>query len=395
MGSDSYLRSYKHVAPELRLFQGPDSLVTLRRELERNGCKRAVVLCGRSMSVSPAMELLRSALGSLLVGQSVTVREHSPVPAVQEAASFLEERRADSVIAVGGGSAAVTARAAAILLAENRPLQDLCTRRAPGGKFESPKLNAAKLPLFVIPTTPSTAFVKVGTAVHDPEGGERLALFDPKTRAKGIFIHPDFVSTSPETLIQGATLNTLSTAVEALESPNCDPISEAMLMQSLRLITQHLHPSSGMDVSDRERLVLAGVLCGRGTDHAGGGLATVLAHAIGKRSTVSNGIVHAIVLPHTMRFNAPCTQHAEGRVADGLLGYAKSLKTGPGEMSGVELVESLLASLGVPTRLRDIGISSESLPEIAEEAMDDWFIGRNARRIADAGMILAVLEAAW
>jgi alcohol dehydrogenase class IV len=67
-------------------------------------------------------------------------------------------------------------------------------------------------------------------------------------------------------------LNTLSTAVEALESPKCDPVSEAMLMHALRLATRHLNRMAPEDITAREYLVIAGVLCGRGTEQAGGGL---------------------------------------------------------------------------------------------------------------------------
>ena len=57
-------------------------------------------------------------------------------------------------------------------------------------KLHSPKLLAPKLPQFIVPTTPTTAMVKAGSAVFDPATGERLALFDPKTRAHAIFIDP-------------------------------------------------------------------------------------------------------------------------------------------------------------------------------------------------------------
>ncbi len=384
------------MAAELRLFCGADSLDALARELKRSGCRRAVVISGQSVGKSSAMNLLRDALGPLLAGQCTAVRSNSPVPAVEEAARGLAELGADAVIAVGGGSAAVTARAASILLAEKLPAQQLCTRRLPSGEFESPRLGAPKLPQFVVPTTPSTAFVKAGSAIHDPANGQRLALFDPKTRAKGIFLHPQFLASSPSDLVRSASLNTLSTAVEALESPRCDPISQAMLMHSLRLIAQHLHSESAQDIAGRENLVLAAVLCGRGGDQSGGGLASVLGHAIGHRSHVANGIVNAIVLAHTMRFNAPATRETSVRIADAL-----RVTQEPGgshhakPTQAVEAIEALLLSVSVPRRLRDIGVAREDIAPIADAAMSDWFIGRNPRPVSSVDEVRAILEAAW
>jgi alcohol dehydrogenase class IV len=391
----SSISSFHHVATELRLINGDDSLVALARELKRNGCSRAVVVSGRSVSASPAMALLREALGPVLVAECATVRSNSPLSAVEETARFLGESAADAVIAIGGGSAAVTARAASILLAEGRPAQELCTRRLPNGTFESPRLNAPKLPQFVVPTTPSNAFVKAGSAIHDSLTGQRLALFDPKTRAKGIYLHPEFLRTSPSELVLSASLNTLSTALEALESLKCDPLSEAVLMQSVRLIAQNLDRLSLDDIVARDHLAIAAILCGRGTEQSGGGLSSVIAHAIGHASKVANGLVNAVMLPHTMRFNAPVTAHSALRIGDALR-FGTLDGTAQREPAQViAALEALFDKLSIPRRLRDIGVAQEQLGHIAEASMSDWFIGRNPRRVSTAGEVLAILQAAW
>ena len=107
--------SSQYLAPALRVFHGEDSLGALKREVERSGSRRAVVVCGRTIGRSDALVALRALLGSLLAGVTASAREHSPVSGVEEAARFLDEARADAVIAVGGGSAAVSPRVARLL----------------------------------------------------------------------------------------------------------------------------------------------------------------------------------------------------------------------------------------------------------------------------------------
>jgi alcohol dehydrogenase class IV len=259
----------------------------------------------------------------------------------------------------------------------------------PSGKFESPKLEADKLPQFVIPTTPSTAFVKAGSAVHDDDTHERIALFDPKTRARAVFVHPSFLATAPAGLVVESALNTLATAIEALESPRCDPVSEALLRQALRMISVQLKAGEGGDPAARDVLAVAAVLCGRGTDQAGGGLASVLGHAIGHRIHVSNGIVNAIVLTHVMRFNSEVQTLGARRIADSLR------ELGDIGLEPAHVLDSLFLQMGVPRRLRDIGVKRADLPVIADVAMKDWFICRNARPVEDVGQVMCVLEAAW
>lgn len=382
--------SYQFLSPELRVFHGDSALQSLAREIDRTGLRKIAVITGRTLSQRIEMQQLQELLGSKWAGVSASAREHSPVDGVEEAVRHLEASGADGVLAVGGGSAAVTARAAAIRLGEHQPLTDLCTRRREDGSFDSPRLNAPKLPIFALPTTPSTAFAKAGTAVHTAEG-ERLALFDPKTRARAIFIHPAFVATAPVTLVFSAALNALANAVEALETPHCDPFSEALLMQALRLIRQGLAVDLAADDATRESLVAAAVLCGRGTEQGGTGLASVLAHAIGKRTDAANGIVNAIVLPHTMRFNAPVTGARSSALLDALGLASTSLDGRPTS----ELVHDLLRRLQAPSRLREIGLEREELSGIAKAAMSDWSISRNPRPVEGVNVLLDLLRQAW
>src|ERR1700733_4878392 len=235
------MRSFKHVSPPLRLFHGPDSLISLGRELERLGARRAMIFCGSSISRNATvLDVVRSALGDRYVGAFVGVCAHSPLPSVEAGTRELRRLDADAVVALGGGSAIVTARAASLLLTENGDARVLSTSQDKNGELRSPKLLAPKLPQLVIPTTPTTAIVKAGSAVFDPATKERLALFDPKTRAHSVFIHPDAILTAPRELVVSASLDTLVLAIEGLISPRGDPISDALLMQAVRLLGLHL-----------------------------------------------------------------------------------------------------------------------------------------------------------
>lgn len=386
------MQSFQHVTPPLRLYQGEDCLRHLGRELERLDSRRALVVCGGTISRDPVlMEALRSAMGDRLIGVFAGVKPHSPAPAVEDAARELQRLEADAVIAVGGGSAIVTARAASILLAERGDLAALATSVDERGRLTSPKLLAPKLPQIIVPTTPTTAMVKAGSAVLDPIGHRRLALFDPKTRAQSIFVHPAFALSAPRDLVVGSALNSFTLALEGLTSRSGDPLADALLMHGVRLLARHLSGASLDEAAVRAELILASVLCGQGTDHTGAGMTTALGHIIGSRHHVDNGIVTAVVVPHALRFSAEVTQ-------PGLAKIATALDAGGGE----PLVETVIAAicrvfdaLGTPRRLRDIGVPRDSLPGLAAGALGDWFLRGNPRPVRDAAELQRVLEAAW
>ncbi|MCT9137574.1 iron-containing alcohol dehydrogenase family protein [Streptomyces violarus] len=381
----------RHASPAFRTFCGDDALTALPRELARAGARRAVIVCGPSIvKHQEALSRVHDALGERLVGQFDGVAEHSPLPVVEQARQFLADHDADSVIAVGGGSAVVTARAASILLAERRDVRQLCTRRDDDGKLVSPRLTAPKLPQWVVPSTPTTAYAKAGSAVRDPETGERLALYDPKIRAQGVLLDPAMALTAPPRLIWSAALNVFAMAVEGLQSRHIDPLADAQLAHALRTVAAWLPqlPTDPEAARPRLHLMLAALMSGQGSDHTGGGLAQALSHAVGPRSSVANGVVEALLLPHAMRFNAAVVGHRLAMLAD-ILGLADRSAE-----AVIAKVERLLELFEVPTRLRDVDVTEKDLVEAADHALDDWAI-TSGPRVPDRADVLAVLTNAW
>jgi alcohol dehydrogenase class IV len=385
----------QHTTPPFRTHCGPDALAALPRELDRLGGRRVVVVCGASIRRhASALERVEAAVGDRLAGRFEGVQQHSPLPAVEAARRMLADAEADSVIAVGGGSAIVTARAAVILLAEGKDVRQLCTRRADDGRLVSPRLSAPKLPMWVVPSTPTTAYAKAGSAVRDPDTGERLALFDPKTRAQGVILDPEVALTAPPALAQAAALNALTMAVDGLQSTTDDPLADALLLHALRMLGEWLPllESTPDDAEPRLRLMLAALLAGQGSDHVGGGLTQALAHAAGPLSSTSNGVVEALLLPHTMRYNAPVTGPRLVRIAEALDGASGD--GGPAHERAVAAVERLMALVRVPARLRDVGVERTLLGQIADHARDDWTSTR-VPRPADRADLTALLQRAW
>lgn len=268
------------------------------------------------------------------------------------------------------------------------------TTRGSDGRLRSPKLQAAKLPQLIVPTTPTTAMVKAGSAVFMPETGERLALYDPKTRAQSVFIHPEFVLSAPRDLVVSATLNTLSLAIEGLVSRAGDPMSDALLMHVIRLsLARLIEPGLASDAAARADLVVAAIMCRQGTDHTAAGITTVLGHAIGARHGVENGVLNGIVLPHALRFNGLLAEPGLRKVA-----AAMGVEAGGGEALLQAVIDRICAcfgGLGAIQRLRDVGLLRDALPALADSGMSDWFLTGNPRRVEHASELQQVLKAAW
>lgn len=384
------MEAFTHSSARLKVHFGEPSLGRLARDLDAAGLSRAVIVTGPTLAAGGAvLDAVLEALGPRVAGVHPGARPHSPVPAVLETAEVLSDLGADAVVALGGGSAVVTARAAAIALAEGRDLRPLATTRDGAGRLHSPRLMAPKLPQFVIPTTPATAMVKAGSAVLDPETGDRLALYDPKTRAISVALHPVMLMSAPEQLVIDVGLSLLMLSIEGVLSGKRDPFGEALLLQALRLAGPVLEHGDLNGLPARADLALAAALAGRGTDHSGGGIAGVLGHALGPRLHLPNGRINAVVLPGVLRFNAEAAAGRIGLVA-GLLGAPA-----PGVEGLIEIVARIRERLGVPSRLRDLGISHELLAEGARAGLSDWSLLGNPRPVTREEELLTLLDGAW
>jgi alcohol dehydrogenase class IV len=386
--------AFRHPVPSFRVFAGSTALKSMSRELARVGASRVMVVTDPALvEQGTALAGVEDALGDSLVARYSGVRPHSPLPTVDAATDAISTNGADAVVVVGGGSAVVTARAAVILHGEQRDVRQLCTRRDAAGKMVSPRLKAPKVPMWVVPSTPTAAYAKAGAAVRDPDTGERLALFDPAARAQGVFFDPLAASTAPIGLVQSASLNAFAMAVESLQANGHDPIADASLAHAVTLLAENL-PSAlrtPEDTDARLHLMTAALLSGQGTDFVGGGLAQALAHAIGPRSRAANGIVEAILLPHTIRYNDVTDPRRLARI-DAALGEHPA--GSPSAEAVADLIGARLAEWRSPLRLREITDTRESLNAAAEHVMDDWAITQVPRKVT-LDDVQRLLDQAW
>ncbi len=179
--------SFRFVGYPVRVHAGPDAITKLAEEVDRVRAQRILVVCGQSVvTKTDLVDRVKETLGERVAGLFSGGKTGSPVTSVLEGVAAARNIDADGIVAVGGGSAVVTARGITILLAENGTAQELCTKYPQGKPPVSPRLMAPKIPNFIVLTTATTAATRAGTALIDPESGHRLELFDPKTRPAAV-----------------------------------------------------------------------------------------------------------------------------------------------------------------------------------------------------------------
>ncbi len=394
--------SYRYAGSPVRIHAGAGALAQLPEELRRAGARRALVLCGKS--VAHRTDLLGrvvAALGEAHAGTFDGIEAESPLPSVEAAVEAARACGADAVIGVGGGSAVVSTRATLILLAESGSAHDLCTQYPEGRAPVSPRLMQPKLPNVIVLTTPTTAANRAGAAVMDPTARRRLELFDPKTRPAAVILDPDALLTAPVKLYLSTATTTFSGLIGALQSQNLNPFVHADLREALDLSLTHMPRLVARpdDPDIRLHLATAALLANRAADAAaggGGGVTNGLAHQLHVRyHHIDQGSANGVLLAPGMRFNRDVLTVGQARVGN-LLGARRPTMTDrQAADAAAGAVVAFLESVGMPVRLRDIGVPEADLPLIAEGAMSDFFLRNNPRPVRDAAELMDVLRQAW
>jgi alcohol dehydrogenase class IV len=305
---------------------------------------------------------------------------------VHAAAAEAAAAGADGLVSLGGSSVVDLAKGVALVLTDG---PDLGRHRWADGQGPATADQAPKLAHLALPTTLSGAEFTGAAGITDPGSGEKRVYLDRALTPRWVVLDPELARATPPALWAATGMKALADSLEVLCSPRANPLTDAAALGALALFVEHLGPATAdaadLDARGRCQFAVAMVLPQLMT--AGLGLVAALRHQLGGALGVAHGVASTIVLPHVLRWNLPTSADRLDRAA-GSLGL-----DGPEALIGE--VERLAASLGLPGRLRDVGIDREALPAVAEHVLHDPAVGSNPRPVRGSEDVLEVLDAAW
>lgn len=379
-----------------RVLMGAGAIDSVAEEVLRLGGSRVLLVCGRITGRSALVRSVTACLGKLLVARFDEVVEHSRVPIVEQVAGLARSSGADLLLAIGGGSASDTAKAAAILLAEGGPLEQHANRFTPPDRLVQQDLRQPKLPILAIPTTASAAEVTPGLGVKSADG-HKLLFWDDKVAARTVILDPAANLEVPAALMATSGMNALAHCIEGLYSKRRNPIAEGLALQGLRLLGDGLRELMGApgEIDVRARILYGAHASGmviastRTCIHHG------LCHSLGAPGGLPHGVANSVMLPHAMRFLLPVAAPQLKLAAQALGADVTGLDDLAAAERAIDEVRRIQLALRVPARLRDTDLAHDSLAAIARHVMGDRALFFTPGPPVTQDQLLAVLEAAW
>jgi maleylacetate reductase len=333
------------------------------------------------------------ALGERHAGTWTGIAPHTPREDVIAAAAAARGAGAQLLVTVGGGSVTDAAKLVQTCLANGiariEQLDDYRKRPDEPMTAERPGWQPPQVRTIAVPTTLAGAEFTPYAGITNVQRGVKEVFTHPLQVPRTIVLDPAAAVHTPDWLWLSTGVRALDHAVEDICSIDAQPYSEGTALQAIRLLARAL-PATRRDPSDRQARLDAQVAMWLSTvgSQAGvnKGASHGIGHALGGTGGVPHGYTSCILMPHVMRFNEPVVRERHALVAEAL---------GQPGSNAADAVAQLIAALGVPTTLREVGLVDDAkLDAVAEAAMHDPWIRTNPRAIESADVVRQILEAA-
>jgi choline dehydrogenase len=287
------------------------------------------------------------------------------VTLVEEAAARLSETGCDAVVAIGGGSAMDTAKAARLVAGQGEPY----LRFANGEVAYTPPA----LPLFCVPTTAGTGSeVSGGAVITDDATHTKAGIASPLLRAQHALVDPVLTWGLPPGITAMTGIDALAQAMAAIVVKAATPVGDGIALEATRLAGGALVRAvrDGSDHDARSDMACASLLAGLAMNISDCGAEHSLGQAIGGKFGLPHGLTIALVLAETMDRDRSFVPARFERIADAL----GEPQDGSGDGSrAVRAVTRILTELEFDT-LAAVGVREEHLDELTEKALADYFI---------------------
>jgi alcohol dehydrogenase class IV len=305
------------------------------------------------------------------------------------------ELDADIFVSLGGSSPSDAAKAMRLLLTEEDRLDRFFDKFDHPNTIPPSQYERIRVRQVAVPTTLSGGEYSSLAGISDRERGIKESIFHDRLTPRTIILDPDLTSSTPGELWGSSAMKLLSDAIGRVCSATPLPFSDALGLHAIRIMGEHLLPSMAnpLNLEARAMMMHAVWLCAYGYVSTGLGIIASLRHQIGAAHGVPHGVASTIVFPYCIDFNRP---HIDDRlipVAEALHLPFKGAEDAADAV--VERIKEYIRELGLPTRLRDMGVPEDGLPPISEASMQDFATLYSLRPVESKEQLLGILERAW
>ncbi|MBD8061331.1 iron-containing alcohol dehydrogenase [Oceanitalea stevensii] len=326
-----------------------------------------------------------------------------PVHQVSQCAGLVRYAAPDVIVGMGGGSCIDLAKAVAVVLTHGGEPSDYYGElRVPG----------PVIPVVALPTTAGTGSEVTPVAVlTDPERVSKVGISSPHLIPHTAVCDPELTLGCPPALTASAGADALSHGIEAFTAVRRpvttelatervfvgkNELTDSYALMAVRQVARSLHRawSDPSDMGAREAMMLGATAGGFALGTSGTAAAHALQYPVGALTHTPHGIGVGVLLPYVMEFNRPARVPELAAVAVAMGASADASDEDLAD-EAIDRVAALLASVGIPATLADLGLPADRLRWTAEQALGAARLVANNPRPLDADALERIVRAAY
>jgi len=372
-----------------RVVHGKPAAEVVPAEIDRIGAKRVLLLTTQSLTGSRLVRDVTSALGDRCVGQFAAIRAHSPREAVIGGAALAREVKADHLLAVGGGS--VTDATKTMLLALWREVGDVDALAALAPKRGAKPLvplDSDQMRMTAVTTTLSAAEFTGTAGITDVQRKVKLSFSHPRMVPVVAILDPAATLETPLELMLSTGMRAMDHAVERWCSVRPHPLGDGLALQAMGMLAENLPAIKARpdDLEPRLNCQLAAWLTQvSAIPGVPNGASHGIGYILGGYAGIPHGITSCISLAATLEWNQAVNAERQRMIAE---------KLGRPGARPCDAIRDFVRSLGLPTRLGDVGIAADRIPELARQYDGTGPIATNPRPVRGADDLAEILKLA-
>ncbi|WP_366161268.1 iron-containing alcohol dehydrogenase [Bacillus infantis] len=347
------------------VFAGPDSMQNLQTILKEGVEKIAIFTSEGIYKLGLLDEVIRIIEENEI--EYSLLSDIQPEPSyiqAQEVIDRFKALNADLIIGVGGGSVMDIAKLASVLSTDDYTVKDL---------LDDPLLAKKQVTSLMIPTTAGTGSEATpNSIVGVPEKDLKVGIVNSELIADHVILDSSMIKNLPKPIAAATGIDALAHAIECFTSKKANPISDTFALEALDLILNNIiEACTNPDALEAKRNMLLGSFyAGVAITSSGTTAVHALSYPLGGKYHIAHGVSNAILLTPVMKFNEPVIKDLLAKAYDRAVKESNNQLTIDEKSKYIiDLLESIVKTLEIPTSLKTFNVPEEDLDGLVEAAM--------------------------
>lgn len=367
------MNSFSFSVPQ-NIVVGTGSINKLPEIGKKLGGKHAFIISGPHLSKMGVVKKCEESLKKAgIKADAFTQTEGNPsVETVEKASTAFLASGADFIVALGGGSPMDVAKAVGVVAKYGGSITE----------YEgADKVPGDIIPLVAIPTTAGTGSeVTAFSVITDHSRNYKLTVFSYKLIPAYAILDAELLTTAPASVAAACGIDAMVHAIEAYISSAASPFSDAMAEKALELIGSNIrkYVANRTNIEAAEGMLVGSLFAGIAFSWARLGNVHAMSHPVSAFFNVPHGVANAILLPTVIEYNALSDDGKYFKIYNYISKTTVKQEAFDSSMLA-ELLRELNASLGIPSSLREVGVTEDKFEAMTEDAMKSGNIAVNPR----------------